>query len=80
MLRLVIDDLTCVHSPQHTGDEFVDAIALLHKWHQGCDSALIVCAASKMGKYELLKRVNLVLKSHEVGDCLVAAEVSTYFM
>ena len=61
-----------MHGSQHAGYEFVDAIALLYQRHQGRNSALIVCAASEMGKYKLLKGINLILKSHEVGDRFVA--------
>lgn len=57
---------TGVHSTQHAGDELVDAITLLNQWRQGRYPALVVVAATKVRKDELLERVNLILQRHQV--------------
>jgi hypothetical protein len=66
-----------MHGSQHAGYEFVDAIALLDQRHQSRNSTLIVCAAPEVGEYKLLKGINLILQSHEVGDRFVAEQWST---
>jgi hypothetical protein len=60
-----------VHRPQHACDEFVDAIAFLHKRNQCSDSAFIVGAASEMGKDQLLESIDLILKRHQIRYRLV---------
>lgn len=60
--------LTSVHSPQHTRDEAVDAVALLDLWDQSRDSTLVVGRAPEVSKDELLERVDTVLKVHQVHD------------
>lgn len=63
---------TCVHGSQHAGDELVDAITLLHKWHQCRDPTFIVRAGHEVREDELLEGIDLILQSHQIGDGLVA--------
>lgn len=70
---------TRVHRPEHAGDEFVDAMRLLNQRHQGRDATFVVRTRTEMGKDEFLERVDLILKGHEVGDCLIARCLSEGF-
>lgn len=63
-----------MHSSQHASDEPVDSVAFLDEWDEGRDSALVVGGSSEVSEGELLERVDLILKSHEVGDGLVSKE------
>ena len=60
-----------MHSTQHTRDELVDAITLLHQRHQGADPALIVRTSPEMREDELLKTIDLILQRHEIRDSLI---------
>jgi len=60
-----------MHRPQHACDELVYAITFLHKRNQSSDSAFIVRAASEMGKDQLLESIDLILKGHQIRNCLV---------
>ena len=62
-----------MHCPQHAGYELINAISLLHQRHQRSYAALVVRPTSEMGKDELLKRIDLVLKSHKIRDSFVTA-------
>lgn len=63
-----------MHRSQHAGDELVDTKALFHQRHQGRDSAFVVRGSSKVGKDQLLKRLDLILQGHEIGDGFVATK------
>jgi hypothetical protein len=60
-----------MHSAQHTSDEFVNAIALLHQRDQRSDAALVVCAASEVRENKLLEGIDLILQGHQVRNGLV---------
>lgn len=65
-----------MHSSQHTGDELVDTIALLHERDQRRDPALIVGSRQEVREDQLLERINLVLQGHEFGDSLITKSCS----
>ena len=68
-----------MHGSQHTGDELVDTITLLHKGDQRRDPTFIVCAGLEVREDELLEGIDLILQGHKIGDGLVAARMSTSF-
>lgn len=57
--------------PQHARQELVDTITLLYQRDQRRNPALIVHARPEMRKDKLLKKIDLVLKVHHLGDGLV---------
>lgn len=59
-----VSRLTGMHSSQHAGDEFVDAVALLNQRDQRGYPALVVTITAEMGEYQFLKLLNLVLETH----------------
>lgn len=61
-----------MHGSQHASNELVDAVTLLDKGHQCRDTALIVGTGLEMREDQLLKSINLILQSHEIGDGLIA--------
>lgn len=61
-----------MHGSQHAGNELVDAITLLHKWHQCRDSTFIVRAGLEVREDELLEGIDLILQTHQIADGLVA--------
>lgn len=61
-----------MHSTQHAGDEFVDAIAFLNKWDKRSNATFVVRATSEMRKDELLEGINLILQGHQIRDRLIA--------
>jgi len=61
-----------MHCPKHAGNKFINAVAFCNKRYKSRYSAFIVSDVAKMGKDQLLKLVNLVLKGHQVGDGFVA--------
>ena len=67
--------LTSMHSPQHAGNELVDAIALLHEGDQRRNPALIIGSREEMREDQLLERINLVLKVREVVDGLITNRI-----
>lgn len=62
--------LTLVHSAEHAGNEFVDAIALFDQGHQRCDTAFVVGRHAERRKHRLLETVDAVLDLHQVIDGL----------
>lgn len=60
-----------MHSSQHARDKLVDAITLLNQRHKRRDAALVVTNVPEVRKDQLLKLLNLVLQSHQVGNRLV---------
>lgn len=63
---------TCMHSPQHAGDKFVDTIALLHQRNQRGNSTLVISTRQEVREDQLLECVDLILQGHEIANCLVA--------
>jgi hypothetical protein len=61
-----------MHGAQHAGNKLVYAIALLHQGHQRSNSTLVVGAAPEVRENELLERIDLILKGHQVGDCFIS--------
>ena len=64
---------TAMHSAHHARDEAVDTPTLLHEWHKRRDPALIVGRVTEMREDKLLERVDLVLKTHEIRNGLIAS-------
>lgn len=69
-----------MHSPQHAGDELVDAVALLHQRDQRRDATFIVGAGLEMREDQLLESIDLILQCHEIGDCLIPRQLSAGHM
>jgi len=67
---------TCVHCAQHASNELVNTVTLLHKWHQGRNTALIVRTGLEMREDQLLETVDLVLQGHEIGNSLITIVMS----
>lgn len=69
-----------MHSPQHAGDELVDAVALLHQRDQGGDATFVVGAGLEMREDQLLEGIDLILQCHEICNCLIPRRLSAMHM
>lgn len=67
-----------MHCSQHARNELVNSITLLHQRYQRRDSALIVSARLEMRENELLKRIDLVLQSHKIGNGLISTSTLAF--
>lgn len=57
-----------MHSSQHACYESINAPALLDKRDKGRDTTLIVCRVPEVRENQALKRIDLILKSHQVRN------------
>ena len=75
----IIKTHTSVHSSQHARDKTIDTPAFLDKGDESGDATLIISRIPEMCEYHALEGVDLVLQSHEVGNCFVAIVDSVSF-
>jgi hypothetical protein len=61
-----------MQSSSHAGDESVNTVRLFDKRNKSRNSAFVIACLFEMGEDELLERVDLVLKRHQVVDSLKA--------
>lgn len=58
--------LTPVHRAQHARDEPVDTPALLYQGDKSGNPTFVVGGVAEVGEYDLLERLDLILKGHEI--------------
>src|SRR5882762_1994785 len=66
---------TSVHGTQHAGDKPINSPAFLDKRDQGRYTTFVIGRMSEVCKDHFLEGFNLVLKSHQVRNRLVAVIV-----